>query len=187
MKNFIGGLFKSKKTTNRAYWALQSAGIDEENIMILERKRRKIRESGPIRDVAIAALIGAVIGAGIASILGYMIGQGTIVVPAFRPDFTSLPSFVIEAYILFLAQGAVTGAILGVAVQLALTRRKPAFTRFGIKRGGMVLAVNTTEGQKKDAKRVMEEAGAVDLADLSEKWNYDVWSNFKQIQPPLTA
>jgi len=187
MKNFIGGLFKSKETTHRAYLALQSAGIDEENIMILERKRRKIRDSGPIRNIAIAALIGALIGVGIASIVGYMVGQGNIVVPGFKPDFSSPSFLVVEAYILFIAQGAVTGAILGVATQLAFIRRKPAFTRFGIKRGGVVLAVNTTEGQKEDAKRVMKEAGAVDLADLSEKWNYDVWSNFKQIQPPLTA
>jgi hypothetical protein len=47
--------------------------------------------------------------------------------------------------------------------------------------------VNTAEGKKSDARQVMEEAGAVDMADLSEKWNLDVWSKFKQIRPPTTA
>jgi hypothetical protein len=187
MKNIIGGLFKSKKSTNRAYWAMQNAGIEEENILILERKRRKIRESGSIRLVAIYALIGTLIGIGVAAILGVLIGQEIIEIPGFTPDFMSLPFFVLEAYVLFLAQGAVTGAILGVAFRLAFARKKPAFTQSGITRGGLILAVNTNENQGQKVKRMMKEAGAIDLVNLTETWSFDVWSKFKQIRPPITA
>lgn len=173
----------------RAYQALQEAGFDDKNIMILASKNKKFRkrESGKIKTVAMTAGIGALIGTGIAAILGYLIGQEIIVVPGFMPDFMSLPFFVVEAYILLLAQGAITGAILGVAFRLAFARKDPAFTRSGITRGGLILAVNTDESQKQDARQVMEDAGAVDMVNLTKKWNLDVWSKFKQLQPPSTA
>lgn len=184
MKNFIGGLFKSQKKMRYAYQVLQEAGFHEENIMILASKDKKFnkRRSGTIRSVAITAAIGALIGIVIAAILGYLIGQGIIVIPGFMPDFMSLPPFVVEAYILFLAQGAVTGIILGAAFQLAFARKKPAFTSSGITRGGLILAVNTNEDQDQKVKMMMKEAGAIDLENLTEKWNFDVWSKFKQIQ-----
>jgi len=188
MKNFIGGLFKSQKKIRHAYQVLQKAGFQEENIMLLVSKDKKSnkRRSGTIRSVATIAAIGALIGTGIAAILGYMIGQEIIVVPGFMPNFVPLPPFVIEAYILFLAQGAVTGVILGVAFQLAFARKNPTFTSSGTTRGGLIPAVNTNEDQGQKVKTMMKEAGAIDLENLTEKWNFDVWSKFKQIQLSAT-
>jgi hypothetical protein len=185
MKNFIGGLFQTKKKTYEAYQALQEAGFADEDITILSRKRSgfyAFREGVSIKSVAISALIGAVIGIGIAAILGYLIGQGVIRIPAFIP--LRDPFFTLNAFGLFLAQGAVTGAILGVAARLAAAREKPAFTRTGITHGGVILAVNVEEHQGKIAREVLEQAGAIDLVDLSEKWKPDVWSEFRELQPP---
>jgi hypothetical protein len=187
MKNFIGGLFKSKKFMKQAYWDLLEAGFDDEHILILASRRKKLRrgnKSGSIKSVAISALTGMLIGTGIAALLGYLIGQEIIVVPGFMPDFMPVPFFVFEAYFLFLAQGAVTGAILGVAFRLIFAREKPSITRTGITRGGVILAVDTDGSQKKTVRQVLEQAGAVDLVNLSEKWNLEVWSKFKQLQPP---
>jgi hypothetical protein len=185
MKNFIGGLFQTKKQTYEAYQALQDAGFADEDIMILSRKRSgfyPFREGVSIKSVAINALIGAVIGTGIAAILGYLIGQGMIRVPAFIP--LRDPFFAVNAFGLFLAQGAVTGAILGVAARLATAKEKPAFTHSGITHGGVILAVNVEEHQRNNAREVMKQAGALDLVNLSEKWNPDVWAEFRDLQPP---
>jgi hypothetical protein len=188
MKNFIGGLFKTKNKMRYAYQSLRKAGFHEENIMILVSKDKKSdkRKSGTIRSVATSAAIGALIGTGFAAILGYLIGQEIIVIPGFMPNFVPLAPFVIESYILFLAQGAVTGIILGVAFQLAFARKNPTFTNSGITRGGLVLAVNTNEDQGQKVKMMLKEAGAIDLENLTEKWNIDVWSKFKQIQLSAT-
>ena len=185
MKNFIGGLFQTRKLTYEAYQALQEAGFADEDIMILSRKRTgfyPFREGVSIKSVAISALIGALIGAGIAAFLGYLIGQGVIDIPGFIP--VSDPSFTLNAVGLLLAQGAVTGAILGVAARLAAAREKPAFTHTGITHGGVILAVNVEEHQVDNARQVMKQAGAFDLVNLSEKWNPDVWSEFRELQPP---
>jgi hypothetical protein len=185
MKNYIGGLFQTKQHAYEAYRSLEEAGFDNEDIMILSRKRSGVaafREGVSIKSVAISALIGGVIGIGIAAILGYLIGQGVIEIPAFFP--LRDPFFTLNAYGLFLAQGAVTGAILGVAARLAAAREKPAFVEEGITHGGVILAVNVGEQQSANAREIMEKSGALDLVNLSEKWNSNAWEEFRELQPP---
>jgi len=185
MKNFIGGLFQTEKLTYQAYQALQEAGFDDENMMILSWKNtsaRPVRESVSIKSVAIRAIIGGLIGGGFAAVLGYLIGERVIRIPGFIP--LSDPFFTLNAFGLFLAEGVVTGAILGVVSRLAAAREKPAITRSGITHGGVVLAVNVDETESKNVERVLQEAGAVDLVNLTEKWKPNVWSEFRQLQPP---
>ena len=188
MKNFIGGLFNSKELAEQAYLALREAEFNDESMKILTRKRdgvRPVRESISVKSVAISALIGALIGIGVAAFLGFLIGQGVIDIPAFIP--LSDPFFTLNAFGLFLAQGAVTGAILGAVTRLAAAREKPAFIPSGITHGGVIVAVNADENQRKDARAVMEKVGAIDLVNLSENWNQDIWSDFRELQPPSTV
>jgi hypothetical protein len=185
MKNFIGGLFQTEEETYKAYQTLQEAGFAGQDMKILSLKRSRVhsfREGVSIKSVAIFALIGAVIGTGIAAILGFLIGQGIINVPAFMP--ISDPFFTFNAFGLFLAQGAVTGAILGVITRLSKAREKPVFTKSGVRHGGVVLAVNADENQSEKAREEMREAGAFDLVNLSKKWGEEVWLGFRELQPP---
>jgi len=140
-----------------------------ESMKILTRKRdgvHPIRESVSVSSVAITALIGALIGIGFAAFLGLLISRGVIKIPAFIP--VTDPFFTLNAFGLFLAQGAVTGAILGAVPRLAAAREKPAFTSSGITYGGVIVAVNADDNQRKDARAVMEKGGAIDLVNLSE-------------------
>jgi hypothetical protein len=185
MKNYIGGLFQTRQQTYDAYRALQKAGFDGEDVKILTRQRRgfySFQEGVTIKSVAIGALAGAAIGTALAAFLGYLISQGVIDVPAFIP--VPDPFFALNAIGLFLAQGAVTGAILGVAARLAAAKEKPAFTETGIRHGGVVLAVNADEHEREKAMEEMKKAGAFELVNLSEKWEEDVWAEFREMQPP---
>ena len=185
MKNFIGGLFQTRKMAYEARQALHDAGFDDENVKILLLKRRRIssyREGITIQSVAFSALIGAIIGIVITAVLGLLIGQGLIDIPAFMP--VSDPFFTLNAVGLFLAQGAVTGAILGAVAQLARGREKPAFTKTGISHGGVILAVNAAESRGDTAREVMNRAGAIDLVNLTEKWDSSVWSQFQELESP---
>lgn len=185
MKNYIGGLFQTSEKVDTAYQTLRRAGFEDEDMQILSRKEtgtRTARESVSIRFVAIGALIGAVIGTAIAAILGFLISEGILDVPAFMP----LPGsfFTLNAFGLLLAQGAVTGAILGVVARLATGREKPAFTETGITHGGIILVVNADEHERERASEGMKKAGAYDVVNLSEKWNDDAWADFRELQPP---
>jgi len=185
MKTFIGGLFQTEEQAYQAYQALQRAGFGADNLKALSRKQtgvRPVRESISIKSVAISALVGALIGGAVAAFLGYLVGQGVIDVPAFIP--LPGPFFTLNAFGLFLSEGIVTGAILGAVARLATGREKPAFIRTGITHGGVILAVNTEDAQREKVKEELKQAGALDLVDLSEKWDQGVWSEFRELPPP---
>jgi hypothetical protein len=76
---------------------------------------------------------------------------------------------------------------VGVVARLAAAREKPVFTSAGITHGGVILAVNVEEHQSNNAKKIMQQAGAIDLVNLTEKWNPNVWSEFRELQPPSTV
>lgn len=188
MKNFIGGLFKKKKQANRAYGALREAGFKSEEITMWVHKKEvplnyEHRVSAP--EIGISAAIGAVVLGIIAAIIGLMISLGGLQIPGFRPDFARGQYLEMMAFALFIAQGAITGAILGAAFRLLTSRENAKITPTGIKRGGVLVVVNADEAQKEIAQRVMKESDALDLENLTEKWDSSVWAGFREIQPSV--
>jgi hypothetical protein len=190
MKNSIGGLFKKRKQADQAYKALQEAGFKSEEITIWVHKKKvplNYEHRVSAQELGIAAAIGALIVGTIAGFMGLLIARGEIVIPGLRPDFGGGPYLEIIAFALFLAQGAITGAILAVAIRLLTSRENAEITPTGIKRGGVLLVVKADETQKEIAERVMKENGALDSENLTEKWDSNVWEGFREVQPPIRS
>lgn len=186
MKNSIGGLFKTKEQAVQAYHALQQAGFQNGEITMWMHKEevpRNYDHRVSALEIGMSALIGAVIVGVITAILGWLISLGGLQIPGFRPDFTRGPYVEAMAFVLFIAQGAITGAILGVAYRLFTSRRNARITSTGIKRGGVLLAVNADESQTETAKQVMQEHEALDSENLTEKWDSNVWEGFRKVEP----
>ena len=190
MKNSIGGLFKTKEQADQAYRALQGAGFKGEEITLWVHKKdvplnREHRVS--VLEIGISAVIGAVIVVIITAIIGFLISRSEIFVPGFWPDFSRGPYLEMMAFFLFLATGALVGAILGAAFRLLTSRENARITPTGIKRGGMLVVVNTDGTQEEVAKRVLKENGALDLENLTQKWDSKVWEGFKEVQPSASS
>ncbi|HEX6269126.1 MAG TPA: hypothetical protein VFZ43_02730 [Anaerolineales bacterium] len=188
MKNSIGGLFKQKKQADQAYSALQEAGFHEGELTMWVHKKEMPLNDNPrvsLLEIGMSAAIGAVVGGLIAAIIGGLISLGGIQIPGFRPDFTRGEYVEAMAFALFIVQGAITGAILGAAIRLFTSRRNARFTSRGIKRGGVLVVVNAEDAREETAKRVMKENGALDLENLTEKWDTKVWDEFRQVEPSV--
>jgi hypothetical protein len=186
MKNSIGGLFKMKEQADQAYRALQGAGFKGEEItMWVHKKDVPLNTEHRVSalEIGISAVVGAVIAVIITAIIGFLISRSEIFVPGFWPDFSRGPYLELMAFSLFLATGALVGAILGAAFRLLTSRENARITPTGIKRGGVLVVVNTDGTQEEDAKRVLKENGALDLQNLTEKWDSKVWDGFKEVQP----
>lgn len=184
MKNSIGGLFKKRKQAEQAFKALQEAGFKSEEITILVHKKKvplNYEHRVSAREIGISAAIGAVVGGVITAIIGLLIGLGKLQIPGLSPDFTRGPDLEMMAFALFVVQGGITGAILGVAIRLFTSRENAKITPTGIKRGGVLVVVNADDAQKEIAKRVMNENGALDSENLTEKWDPKVWEGFKEM------
>src|SRR5215216_667783 len=188
MKTSIGGLFKKRKQAEHAYEALQEAGFTGEEITIWVHKKKvplNYEHRVSAQELGISAAIGAVVVGFIAAILGLLIARGIIIIPGFNPDLTRGPYLEMITFALFLAQGAITGAILGVAIRLFTSRQNAKITPTGIKRGGVLVVVNADDTKKDSAERVMRESGALDVQNLTEKWDSNVWADFREVQPSV--
>jgi hypothetical protein len=190
MKNSIGGLFKKRKQADRAYEALQKAGFKSEGISVWVHKKKmplNYEHRVSAQELGMSAAIGAVVLGIITAFMGWLIARGAIVIPGFNPDLTGDPYLEMVAFALFLAQGAITGAILGVAIRLLTSRENAKITPTGIKRGGILLVVNADDTQKEIAERVLKESDSLDVENLTEKWDSKVWDGFKEVQPSVAS
>jgi hypothetical protein len=190
MKTSIGGLFKKRKQAEHANKALQEAGFKSDEITMLVHKKKvplNYEHRVSAQELGISAAIGAAVVGFIAAILGLLIARGVVIIPGFNPDLTSGPYLEIITFALFLVQGAITGAILGVAIRLFTSRENAKITPTGIKRGGVLVVVNADDTQKEIAERVLRESDALDVENLTEKWDPNVWADFREIQPSVSS
>lgn len=185
MKNSFGGLFKTKKQAERAYQSLQEAGFKNEEITIWVHKKKvplNYEHRVSAREIGISAAIGAVVVGIIAVIIGLLISFSVLQIPGFRPDFARGPYEEMVAFALFVVQGAITGAILGAAIRLLTSRENAKITPTGIKRGGVLVVVNAADTQKEIVERIMKESDALDVENLTEKWDSNVWTGFREVE-----
>lgn len=188
MTNIVGGLYKQEESAIDAVQALQGAGFQEGDITLLVRRRvtaPEFESRASVRDVARNAGLGAILLGLIGAVLAYLVGVGMIQVSGLFPNFESGDSGMILALTIhtFLVS-AVTGAILAAALTLAFSSEKAEITPRGVKRGGLLVVVNVDDSQGRKAQNVMEEHGAVDIENLSEELNPDVWTRYKGVQVP---
>lgn len=190
MKNLIGGLFQTQENANQAYEALQKAGFPTEGInMFVHKPRRRVARSTDvhIQDIAKVAFVGGLIGGAIGGLLGFLVGTGTFSLPYLEPGSVPRePLFIMMSVLWGLLTGGLTGIILGVASKLLRSREKAEVMTREIDKRGVLVAVSTDDVQgETKARRVMEEHGAVEVGNPSEKWDLDAWSSPNETSPSL--
>jgi hypothetical protein len=190
MKNLIGGLFETQELANQAYQALENSGFSSKDIsMLIQRPRnRTIRATKvSIQDIAKNAFIGGLILGAIGAFIGFLVGSGRIGLPGMEPGLVDINSaFLAVSIMAGLVGGGLTGIILGVASRLLRSREKAEVMTRKIKQGGVLVTVSVGGSQSESrARRVMEENGAVEVGNPSEKWDLSAWISPNESQPSL--
>ncbi|HSL45515.1 MAG TPA: quinol:electron acceptor oxidoreductase subunit ActD [Anaerolineales bacterium] len=190
MTNLIGGLFQTQENANLVYDALQTAGFAAEDIHTFVHKPRKRVERSmdvPIQEIAKVAFVGALIGGAIGGFLGWLVGIGTISLPYLEPGSAPRePLFVFMSVVSGLITGGLTGAILGVASKLLGSREKAEVMTREIEKRGVLVTVSLDGAQREaQARRVLEDHGAVEVGNPSEKWDLDAWASPNETAPSL--
>jgi hypothetical protein len=190
MKISIGGLFKQIGQADQARNTLQQAGFNAEELKLWVHKQHvPLNEDHRVSplEIGLSALLGAVIAGVITAIIGALIGIGEVRFPGVRPDFARGPFIEMMGFFQFVVSGALAGAILGAASRLLTSRENARITSTGIHRGGVLLVVNADDSQKEMVSRILQENDALDIQNLTEKWDAKVWDGFKETQPPVTS
>jgi hypothetical protein len=191
MKNFIGGLFKSRQNAERARNTLREKGFDDGSINMLQcthDKEAVILEKNPsIKSIGKGALTGAMIFGGIGAAIGLLVGGGVIRLPSLEPSASqALPfqitwQFILAATLAGMLLGALTGAILGAATRLAMPQYRKLDTFQQAGKGDLMLAVQADSIARINTVRsTLQENGAVSLQEFKEHWDPEIWSLFDE-------
>jgi len=187
MKNFIGGLFKSRENAESAVNTLREKGLDDGTINMLQcthDKEAVILENNPsIKSIGKGALTGAMIFGGVGAVIGLLVGLGVIHIPSLEPSASqALPfqitwQFIAAATVSGMLLGGLTGAILGAATRLAMPQYRKLDTFQQASKGDLLLAVQADSIDRINrVKSTLQENGAVSLEEFKESWDSEIWS-----------
>jgi hypothetical protein len=182
----IAGLFKKKEQALEAFRDLQSSGFPKREMTMLIRKKvspPKFRRRASVEEVAFSAVVGALIVGSLGVIFSLFVGVGVISFPGVMPNFEpGNARMILNLTLITFIVSVLIGIIIGAAIRLIISADRTAITDQGVKRGGLLLVVNVDRTQQATAQIVLQKNGAVDVENLTEKWNPEVWSRYKGIE-----
>jgi hypothetical protein len=133
-----------------------------------------------------ATASGAGVGAGIGAVLGglggLLVGLGALVIPGIGPVVAAGP---LAAALSGLAgagvgavAGGVTGGLIGALVDMGLPEDEAQYYTEGIRRGGTLVTLQTSDHLADQARDVMNRYNPVDLNERVSSWRERGWTGF---------
>ena len=190
MAKTITALYQDFATANRAVKALIEAGFDSDSISVVANDSTKeySRHLEPKADSDqddVSASEGATFGA----VSGALIGLGALLIPGIGPVIAAGPlvSALIGAGIGAVA-GGVTGSITASLVDLGIDEQTAHHYAEGVRRGGAMLVVYTTDQMSDQAVDILEKYGPLDVDSLASGWHDEEgWNSFDETGEPYSA
>lgn len=184
----VVGLFENFESANRALAALQEAGFSDEQVGVLVRDRvigEQVAVPRSAKRVAGAAGAGALGGGLAGGLLGVLAGLGAVTIPGLGPAFAA---GVLSSTLGLAAGGAGVGAgvggILGAMLGLSIPEEEAQIYAEGVKRGGVLVAVQAGDEQAGRVRTILNRQGALEPQALAESWRQEGWVCFDEDQDP---
>ncbi len=178
--NTVVGLFDYHSNADKAVQALQDYGVDRNRISVVARDNDTIRGGT-------ATGAGAATGAAAGGLVGLLAGLSALVIPGIGPVIatgtlastlaTTLGMTAVGAGI-----GAATGGILGALVDLGFSHEEAEFYAEGVKRGGVLVSVETDIEDEDEISDILRGAGAVDMDTRRRTWQDEGWTMFEETE-----
>lgn len=164
MKTVVG-LFHDKAGAKQALNALTKEGFAQEQIGVLAKEAdlQHILAANQDQTWVQDAAKGGSQRAAVGGLAGLLVGISTVAIPGIG--------------LLAAAGLAVSGAILGgltnAFIGLAMSEQESHFYTLGLRRGGILVTVQTDEEHVAAARQVLQEAGAVAARPRDGLWPFD--------------
>lgn len=158
MSTLVSGLFMTRRAADDAVQDLLQAGYASDDISVLMSETTRGREFG-LEESSKApegAATGATVGGVLGAIAAGLVAAGVLVIPgvnlvAAGPVLVGLAG---------LGAGAAAGGLTGALIGLGLPEHEAKFYKEEIERGGILVGVYSHEDRAKEARRILDEAGA---------------------------
>ena len=189
MAKTVVGLFDNWTDAQNVVQELVNNGFQRSDISLLANDSRGehsrtvggTAESGAGEGAAAGAIGGGVLG----GVLGLLVGVGALAIPGIGPVLAAGPlaaalgtagaSTVVGAGI-----GAAAGGIIGALVGAGVPEEDANFYAEGVRRGGTLVMVKSTDDMANRAYDVMQRYGAVDVDKRGAEWRSSGWNRFDE-------
>jgi hypothetical protein len=189
----ILGLFRSYEDAERAVSRLREHGFVDHDLGLVGRRAGRgaddfagvhVVDEAVDDEIADDAAGGALGGAAIGGLAGLLVGIGALSIPGVGPALAagSLGA-ALSSTLAGAGLGAATGGLLGALVGAGVPEEEAHVYAEGVKRGGVLLSVNTRE-RGDEVRRLLHEGGAADVESYRSEWRRAGWQRFDDAAEP---
>lgn len=183
MENTVVGLFDRFDDAQEAVMDLVENGLSRENISLiandtdasLANEHLKGAEENPAAETGSMASMGAMMG----GLAGVLLGLGALAIPGIGPVLAAGP---VIAALGGAGVGAVTGGILGALMYSGISESDANAYAEGVRRGGSLVTVNTTDDFADLAAVILEKHNPVNIKQRVNEWTE--WKSFEEQAEP---
>jgi hypothetical protein len=196
MAKTVVGLFDNFTEAQNVVQELVNAGFERNDVSLVANDARgeysravgDTSESSTGEGAAAGAIGGGVLG----GVLGLLVGVGALAIPGIGPVLAAGPlaaalgaagaSTVVGAGI-----GAAAGGVIGALVGAGIPEEDASFYAEGIRRGGTLVMVKSSDEMANRAYDVMQRYGAVDVDKRSGEYRSTGWNRFDDAAEPYSG
>jgi stress response protein YsnF len=181
MTKTVVGIYRDFQTAGQVVRELVDSGFDRNRISVIAGDENRQYASQLERDTGTRSSTtedvgkGAGIGAAIGGVGGLLVGLGALAIPGIGPVIAAGP---IAAGLAGAGIGAAAGGVIGALVDLGIPEDDANTYAESVRRGSVLVAVETTDDRVDHAARIMERAGLVDLDRDVNEWRSAGWTRF---------
>jgi hypothetical protein len=175
MARVIAGFFRTQAEGERARAALHNAGFSQDEVSFIAGDTRgtelpkvgpPLKESGSETEAGSDAIVGGMI--------GLAVGMISVVLPGIGALIAAGP---IAGAIGGMAARAAAGGLIGLLKDHGISDEKAEFYAEGVSRGGALVTVHGVDaGREKTARKILDDAGAIEVEKLAEEWRSSGWT-----------
>lgn len=178
MKTLVA-LYDNVENASRVVSLLTREGIRANDINMLagdpdRRYAGQIGVAGSSPE-AEAAGQGAVAGGVLGGVIGMLVGLGAFAVPGLGPILAAGP---LAAGLVGAAVGAAGGGLIAALVEWGIGEEEAEFYLEGVRRGGTLVAVRTTDEQAGAVAALLDQPGLVDIEKAAGDWREEGWAGY---------
>lgn len=180
MAKTITGFYRTVPEAQGALNDLLQAGFSREQVSFLagDTRGHQTPKVGPALEDA-----GSESEAGTDAFIGGAVGLAAGLVAMVLPGIGALlAAGPIAGAIGGLTLGAATGGIIGLLKDHGISEEEAEFYAEGVRRGGgLVTAHGIPDEREKDARKILDDHGAIEIERLADEWRADGWQQRKNV------
>jgi hypothetical protein len=163
---YVVGLFETRDAAQRAVNELSARGFTRERVSVAMRDRDEAARLADTTgtETTEAAGTGAVGGGILGGLAGLLVGLGALTVPGVGPVLAAGPlAAALGTTLAGAGIGAAAGGLVGALVGMGVPEEEAEYYTEGVRRGGVLVSVHTSDAMADAATDVMRAAGALDV------------------------